>query len=385
MSKDEHATDGREIGRAHKVTEIGQAASGQRTPSRILLILPNWVGDLVLATPSLRVIRERYPDTYMTLLLRGHLEDILSGHHWADEIIRWPATVKGQSRPKRRQGFLGFAAELREKHYDWAVLLSNSFRAALLARLAGIRCRIGYDRDGRGLLLTDKLLPERYNGKYVPVPMTRYYNAIARYLGCRTCSDRPELYTTPQEEATVDGLFTAASVSEGQRVVVLNPGSSFGPAKRWLTEGFAEVADRLIEEKNAVVFVACGPKETDTARQVADRMRRLCTVLDKPVLPLGPTKALIRRAGLLITNDTGPRHFGNAFGVPTITIFGPTHQQWTVTDSPNERAIQVPVDCGPCMKRKCPLDHRCMSRVTGDMVMEAARELLGGRVPSATA
>ncbi len=383
MSKDEQPSDGREIGRAHKVTEIGQAASGQRVPSRILIILPNWVGDLVLATPSLRVIRERYPDTHMTLLLRAHLEEILSGHQWADEIIRWPATVKGQSRPKRRQGFLGFAAELRDKHYDWAVLFSNSFRAALLARLAGIRCRIGYDRDGRGLLLTDKLLPERYNGKYVPVPMTRYYNAIARYLGCRTCSDRPELYTAPQEEAEVDRLLAAAKISPGRPIVVLNPGSSFGPAKRWLTERFAEVADRLVEENDAAVFVACGPKEIDTARQVAGRMQHGCVVLDKPVLPLGPTKALIRRADLLITNDTGPRHFGNAFGVPTVTIFGPTHQQWTATDSPNERAIQVPVDCGPCMKRKCPLDHRCMSRVTGEMVMQAARELLAKRTQSA--
>jgi heptosyltransferase-2 len=378
MLKDEQKDDGRDVGDSHKV-------SGQKAPSRILIVLPNWVGDLVLATPALRVIRERFADAHIAFLLRSNLADILSGGQWADETIHWPATTKGQSRPKRRQGFLGFAAELRDRRYDWAVLFSNSFRAALLARLAGIRSRIGYDRDGRGLLLTDKLLPERYNGKYVPVPMTRYYNAIARYLGCRNCSDQPELYTTPQEDAVVDGLFAAAGATQAKPVVVLNPGSSFGPAKRWLPERFAEVADRLIDEYGAVVFIACGPKEIGTAREVADRMRRSSTVLDKPVLPLGPTKALIRRAGLLITNDTGPRHFGIAFRVPTVTVFGPTHQQWTATNSPCERAIQVPVDCGPCMKRKCPLDHRCMSRVTGSMVMEAARELFSGRLHSTTA
>lgn len=356
--------------------EAAQAASGQRAPSRILIILPNWVGDLVLATPALRAIRERFAESHLDLLLRPHLEQILNGHRWADTVIRWPASGKGQSRPKRRQGFLGFAAALREQRYDWAVLFSNSFRAALLARLAGIRTRIGYDRDGRGLLLTDKLLPERYNGKYVPVPMTRYYNAIARYLGCRNCSNQPELYTSPQEEAEAGQVIAAAGVAAGQPIVVLNPGSSFGPAKRWLPERFAEVADRVIVEFGAAVFVACGPKEVDTARQVADCMRHRSTVLDNPVLPLGPTKALIRRAALLVTNDTGPRHFGNAFGVPTVTIFGPTHQQWTATDSPHERAIQVSVDCGPCMKRKCPLDHRCMTRVTADRVTDAARELL---------
>jgi len=385
MLNDEQRDDSREIGDSHKAAGIGESVSGQKAPSRMLVVLPNWVGDLVLATPALRIIRERFADTHIAFLLRSNLEDILSGGQWADETIRWPASTKGQSRPKRRQGFLGFAAELRERRYDWAVLFSNSFRAALLARLAGIRSRIGYDRDGRGLLLTDKLLPERYKGKYVPVPMTRYYNAIARYLGCRNCSDQPELYTTPQEEAVVDGLFTAAGVVQGKPVVVLNPGSSFGPAKRWLPERFAEVADGVVAEHGAAVFIACGPKEIDTARQVAARMRHPSTVLDKPVLPLGPTKALIRRAGLLITNDTGPRHFGIAFRVPTVTVFGPTHQEWTATDSPNERAIQVPVDCGPCMKRKCPLDHRCMSRVTGNMVMEAARELLSGRLHSTTA
>ncbi|HRR85995.1 MAG TPA: lipopolysaccharide heptosyltransferase II [Phycisphaerae bacterium] len=378
MSNDQPINYSQQTGDSHEV-------STQKAPSRILIVLPNWVGDLVLATPALRVMRERFRDTHIAFLLRSHLEDILSGGQWADEIIHWPATTKGQSRPKRRQGFLGFAAEMRDRRFDWAVLFSNSFRAALLARLAGIRSRIGYDRDGRGLLLTDRLLPERYNGKYVPIPMTRYYNAIARYLGCRNCSDHPELYTTPEEEAVVDGLFAAAGVTQGRPVVVLNPGSSFGPAKRWLPERFAEVADRLVVEHGAAMFIACGPKEIDTARQVAGHMRHSSTVLDKPVLPLGPTKALIRRAGLLITNDTGPRHFGIAFRVPTVTIFGPTHQQWTATNSSCERAIQVPVDCGPCMKRKCPLDHRCMRRVTGDMVVQAARELLSRRTqPVAT-
>jgi len=376
MAHDVHSGDGQKAGQALAGTEVGQAGSGLHAPSRILVVLPNWVGDLVLATPALRAIRERFGGSHLAFLLRGNLAEILDGHQWADEILRWPASGKGQSRPKRRQGFLGFAAALREQRYDWAVLFSNSFRAALLARLAGIRCRIGYDRDGRGLLLTDKLLPERYNGKYVPVPMVRYYNAIARYLGCRNCFDHPELYTTAEEEAQVDRVLAAARVSPDQPIVVLNPGSSFGPAKRWSTEGFAQVADRLVDAYQAAILVACGPKEIDTARQVAGRMRHPSTVLDKPVLPLGPTKALIRRASLLVTNDTGPRHFGNAFGVPTITVFGPTHQQWTATESPNERAIQVPVECGPCMKRKCPLDHRCMTRLTPEMVMDAARELL---------
>lgn len=348
-------------------------------PSRILIVLPNWVGDVVLATPALRALRDRYAEAHIAFLVKHHLSQIINGGDWMDEVIHWPT---GRSRPKRRRGFLGLAAALRERHFDWAALLTNSFRSALLARLAGIRRRVGYDRDGRGLLLTDKLLPERYSGKYVPIPMTRYYNAISRYLGCRKCPTHLELFTTPAEEAAAEETIAAAGVEPGQPIVVLNPGASFGPAKRWLPERFAEVGDRLIEQHNAAVFVSCGPKETDTARDVAGHMRHAVTVLDDPVMPLGPSKALIRRAQLLVTNDTGPRHFANALGTPVVTIFGPTDPAWTTTESSNERCLQVPVQCGPCMKRTCPLDRRCMMRITSEMVLERSAELLAARVSS---
>jgi len=347
------------------------------SPSRILVVLPNWVGDLVLATPALRALRNQFPDTHIAFLGKSGLSDVLSGGDWMDEVIHWPG---GKSRPKRRQGFLGLAAELRERRFDWAVLLINSFRSALLARLAGIRRRVGYDRDGRGLLLTDRLLPEKAKGKYVPVPMTRYYNAIARYLGCRDCLTKLELFTTDEDESVAAATIANAGIEAGQPMVVLNPGASFGPAKCWLPERFAEVGDRLVEEHGAAIVVSCGPKEVDIARGVAGRMRHKATVLDDPILKLAPLKALTRQASLLVTNDTGPRHFANAFGTPVVTVFGPTDPQWTATDSPNERSLMVRVDCGPCMKRACTLDHRCMKRINSDMVVKLATELLAERV-----
>lgn len=352
-------------------------------PARILVVLPKWVGDLVLTTPALRALRERFADAHVAFLVRSHLTEVLSGGDWMDEVIHWP-TRRGKSRPKRRQGFLGLAAKLRERRFDVAVLMANSFRSALLTRLAGIRRRVGYDRDGRGLLLTDKLLPERYNGKFVPVPMIRYYNAIARYLGCRACPTRPGLFTTPEEEAAVDEALNGAGLRPGQPIVVLNPGASFGTAKRWPPDQFARVADQLIERHDAAVFIPCGPKEIETAHAVASHMRGPVTVFDDPVMPLGPAKALIRRANLLVTNDTGPRHFANAFRTPVVTVFGPTDPQWTATDSENERTLMVSVHCGPCMKRTCPTDHRCMTRVSSEMVAAQAEELLAARMSSAT-
>lgn len=345
-------------------------------PSRILIVLPNWVGDLVMATPSLRAIRERFPRAQITGLLKAPMAEVLSGVNWLDDLTYWPA---GGSRPRRRQGFLGLAAELRERRFDVALLFTNSFRSALLTRLAGVQRRIGYDREGRGLLLTDKLLPHKFDGRYVPSPMVRYYNAIARYMGCRDVPEGPVLVTTPEQEQVAVAAIEAAGVGADQPLVVINPGASFGPAKCWLPERFAEVGDRLARECRAAVFVACGPNEVDVARQVASRMTEKVTVLDNPVMRLGPLKALIRRAGLLITNDTGPRHFGIAFGTPTVTIFGPTDPEWTRTDAPNEQSLMVSVDCGPCMKRVCPLDHRCMTRIAADKVFEVARSMLEGR------
>jgi heptosyltransferase-2 len=347
------------------------------------MVLPNWVGDLVLATSALRALRQHYAGRHITFVVKRHLMPVLSGGDWMDQVLCWPG--RDPSRPKRRQSFLGFAAELRDQQFDLAVLFTNSFRSALLARLAGIKRRVGYDRDGRGLLLTDKLLPQKADGKYIPVPMIRYYNAIARYLGCRECPELPELFTTPEDEQAAATALASAGVGPGQPYMVINPGASFGPAKCWLPERFAEVADRLAERQKLAVLISCGPREIEVARAVASRMRKPVTVLSNPVMPLGPSKALIRRASLLLTNDTGPRHFANSFGTPVVTVFGPTDPQWTTTAAANERSLMVKVDCGPCMKRKCPLDHRCMTRISADMALTQATELLESRAPAAAA
>lgn len=352
---------------------MGGTGNGCRPHRRILVVLPGWVGDLVLATPALRAMKARFPEARFTGLLKGPYRPILEGGDWFDELLAWPG---GGKRGDRHRAFLRLARELRARRFDWAVLMANSFRSALLARLAGIRRRIGYDRDGRGMLLTDRLLARRDDGRFVPVPMIRYYNAIARYLGCDRCPTQPELFTTDEQEREVTELLAARGVRAGQPIVVINPAAAFGPAKCWLPDRFAQVADQLIEGQGAAVFIVGGPNEVGVVRAVGRSMQRAGHVMADPVLKLGPLKALIRRASLLVTNDTGPRHFANAFGTPVVTVFGPTDQRWTLTDAPHEVSLQVPVDCGPCMKRECPLDHRCMKGIEVAEVLESGRSLL---------
>jgi heptosyltransferase-2 len=254
--------------------------------------------------------------------------------------------------------------------------------------MAGIDRVVGYERDGRGLLLTDKLLPAKERGKYVPTPIVKYYLGIAGYLGSRSRESRLELFVTEQERAEANRIFEKAGLEAGLcrparsgkgPLVIVNPGAQYGDAKCWLPENFAKVGDRLIEERGATVMISGSPRERRILEAVHSHMKHAAVDLPSKGLTLGALKEIVRRCDLMITNDTGPRHMAAAFGVPVVTVFGPTHPEWTEIDFAMERKVAVKVFCGPCQKKVCPLDHRCMTRVTPAMVGQTAGELLGHR------
>lgn len=376
----------------------------EKDPNTILIVLPTWVGDFVMATPALRAIRERFASTHITFLLEANLLDLAHGGPWMDECVAWPP--KGKRSVFSRE-YREFVAGLRRRRFDCAILLSNSFRSALLARLIGAKRRVGYDRDGRSWLLTDRIpvtnrrtgpppgrrpslsttVPVRMGthipgrlGQYHPMPLVDYYADLAEAIGCPRPGDKLELFSTPESErALADRLSKHSRTTPPNMspMVVLSPGSKFGASKCWAPERFAEAADRLIEEHEATVLITCGPGEEGIATGISSAMKRPAKLLIDPLLTLDELKALIRRCDLLICNDAGPRHIAKAFDVPLVTVFGPTHPDWTATNYPDERIVRVDVDCGPCQQRICPLGHhRCMEAVSVDMVVAAARQLL---------
>ncbi len=158
---------------------------------------------------------------------------------------------------------------------------------------------------------------------------------------------------------------------------MLNPGAKYGAAKLWPAEKFAAVGDRLIDERGATILVSGSPAERKIIAEVIGHMRRPAADLSATGLSLGGLKDVIRRCDLMVTNDTGPRHVAAAMDVPVVTIFGPTHPEWTEIYYAKERQVAVKVFCGPCQKKTCPLDHRCMTRVTPAIVFERSVELLG--------
>jgi heptosyltransferase-2 len=345
---------------------------------RLLVVIPNWVGDVVLATPVLAALRTHFQRSRITYLLREHFAEIVAGGNWNDDLVFWPQrkSVVDERRTLR------LARRLRGMGFDLALLLANSFRSALVARLARIPRRVGYARDGRGWLLTDRLRPLKRDGELVPSPVLPYYIQLAERVGCEVTDRKLRLGITPQQEQKGADLARHHRVGNGRPYAIINPGAAFGAAKCWLPERFAAVCDRLNEDCRLRPVIVGAPNEVPLMRKIAELAETDVICCAEPGTTLGSLKPLVRDASLLICNDTGPRHYGAAFDVPTVTIFGPTHQEWTNTDYAGEIKLQVPVECGPCQLPECPIDLRCMTSVSVEMVMQAVRTLLD-RKPAA--
>jgi heptosyltransferase-2 len=348
-----------------------------RDPQTILIALPNWVGDVVMATPALAAIRARFPRAAITGLIRQGIRGLIESCPWVDDWEVWPAkNARG-----RQGGTFQVAFRLRRRRMEWALLMTNSFRSALVARLAGIPRRIGYDRDGRGWLLTDRIPVQRdAAGRIARTRMVNYYGELAVALGCDRPGDRLMLHTRPEDDAVISARLEAAGLAGHRPIVVMTPGASFGPAKCWPADRFAAVCDRLVDECGARVVLTYGPGEESVARRAIEAMRHRPLVMEDPAITLSQLKSLIRLSDLLLCNDTGPRHLAKAFDVPVVTVFGPTWPQWTDTDYRLERIVRIDVDCGPCQKPVCPLGHvKCMTEVGVEAVFDACRELLARR------
>ncbi len=336
-------------------------------PDRIYVRGPNWLGDVVMATPVLRSLRRRFPDARIALGLRRYAMPLLEGSPLVDELIEVPA--RGWAARFRQ------ARELRDRGFDLGILLTNSFGSALELFLARIPRRRGLVGDGRRLLLSEPVLPELAEGRRVPVPMTLFYLRVVAGLGVELDDPRYELPVSQADEAAAADFLESQRIGAGETLVGLNPGAKFGSSKLWLPERFAALADRLVAAGLRPILLG-GPGEEGLLAEIAG-LAASPPAGAGVVLPLGPLKALIRRLALLVTTDTGPRAMAQAFSVPTVVLMGPTHPGWTDLNNERARVLRVEVPCGPCHEKVCHLDHACMTGIGVDGVMEAALAALG--------
>ncbi|MCS7305972.1 MAG: lipopolysaccharide heptosyltransferase II [Thermoguttaceae bacterium] len=337
---------------------------------KVVIFLPNWVGDLTMATPTLRTLRRHFgPNAHLVGIIRPYLRGLLGGTSWLNEL--WSYQPKG-SDPTAR--FWAVVARLRRQRCDLAVLLTNSLRSGLMAALGGVRRRVGYDRDGRHWLLTDPVPLPRQGGRIRPMPMVEYYLGLADAIGCRRDSLCLELATRPEDEQSAESVWTQFGWQRAERPVVLNCSGAFGSSKLWPVEYFAQLAQRVVDQLGQKVLVFCGPSERQRARQIVQLAARenVVSMADQP-MDFGTAKAVLRRGRLMVSTDSGPRHIAAAFGVPVITLYGPLEPIWSW--NPTQRAVDLMVeqlDCLGCGRPKCPLGHHaCMRELSVDRVYEA--------------
>lgn len=345
------------------------------SPRRILLVMPTWVGDVVMATPFVDALFRRFPDAEITLLMNRHLFGVLEGSPWVGHCLFWPPRNKS---PEAKAQHKALVAELRARSFDLAVMLPNSLRSAWLCWRSGAKRRVGFNRDGRGLLLTDRLpVPNRRGRDYEPMPLVDYYAVLAQALGCDHPGDHLTLFTSVDDDSAVTRRLAQEGADPSAPLVVLCPGANFGASKCWDPGRFAAVADQLVVSHGVTIAISPGPGEEPLARAIAEAMQQPSLLLEAPCLTLAELKSLISRASLLLGNDTGPRHFGRAFDVPRVTVFGPTEARWTQTSHGKETIVRVDVPCGPCHQKVCPLEEQiCMTRVSVEMVANACRQML---------
>ena len=352
--------------------------------AKILVRAPNWVGDVVMATPAFRALREAHPRARIELVARPSALAILAGAPWFDGRIAYD----DRGRDRGFFGFLGLAWMCRREGYDLGVLFPNSFGSAFQMFLAGPPRRLGYDLEGRGLLLTDKIRPPMQKGfargpvkkaslRRVPAPMPLYYLELLERIGIPRRGTELALFVTDDEAAAGDAFLREHGVAADDLLIALNPGASYGPSKLWREDRFAEVGNALAERHGARILVLCGPGEEPIAAAIESRLGARAIGTSKRPLGLGALKAVMRRVDLLVTTDTGPRHFAVAFRKPVVCVMGPTDPIYTACNLERTIVEREDVDCGPCMLKVCPLDHRCMERIGSERVVAAAELLLG--------
>lgn len=328
------------------------------TPRNIIVRMPNWIGDLVMATPILFELRRAFPKASITAMCRKPISDLLKMDPAIDELFCFEKLANRFSRGDLRRDII---AKIQEGEFDTGILLTNSFSSAWWFWQGNVARRIGFPGHWRKWLLTDPV--ERPNQN---IHLVSLFKTLLAPLGIAPSDSSPQLYVTEKEVEESKELLYQRGCRKTKKLVGINPGAAYGTAKCWLPERFRELAIRLLKQDLYVVFFG----DASTASLV----KEICMGLPDSVINLAGVTSLrelvclIKDCNVLVTNDSGPMHIGAAFGVPLVALFGSTDDIATGPYGQAEGVIHKRVSCSPCFKRVCPIDFKCMKEITVDEV-----------------
>lgn len=337
---------------------------------KILVHCPSWVGDLVMATPALRAIRENNPASHIALLVRPQVRGVIEGLPFYDDIIDYDS--KSLHRTWKEKFFL--SRRLKKSGFSLALILPNSFSSAAVSFLAKIPVRIGFNTNARGFMLTRRIPPPAENGKNLPISMVERYLLICKELDYTISSHKTTLSFSPGTREAVNKLYHQREINQNKPLVTFIPGASFGASKCWPPEYFAQVGDCLTEKHGAQILIIPGPYEQEIACRIKSLMRHRPFTFAREIISLEYLKAIIRDSALVVTNDTGPRHFAVALNIPVVVIMGPTDPRYSSYGLEKTRLLREEVECSPCHLKVCPTDHRCMRNISAEKVLKACEE-----------
>ncbi len=340
----------------------------------VVVRAPNALGDLVMATGAFARLAAHYGRDRLSLVCLPAGVPLLQGNSWFRQILAYDR--KGKHRGL--SGSLAFARQLRHLQFDLGILLPNSLGSALQFVWGGVRQRVGYYKEGRSMFLQAGRKRDRdANGKFVPKYTGQYFMDLLDVVGIAPAPMVPSLPVTASEtEAALQAI--AQRDLQGGPLVVVAPGAAFGPSKLWGAARFAAVADALAAQ-GAKILLSFGPGEEATVEAVQSAgTRQYATGRG---LDLSTLKAVIQRAALVLTNDTGPRHMAVALRRPVVCIMGPNDPRYSALPEVEKgEVIREPVDCSPytwpCQLKECPIDHRCMQAITVERVIQACSKWL---------
>ncbi|MEA3280294.1 MAG: lipopolysaccharide heptosyltransferase II [Thermodesulfobacteriota bacterium] len=340
-----------------------------RNIKRLLIRSTNWIGDAVMTTPAIRAIRKNFPNAEISILAKPWVAPLFESSPYVDNLLIYDSAGKH----KGLAGKLRLARELKKYRFDAAILLQNAIEAAIIAFFAGIPCRIGYNTDARGFLLTH---PVPCTPQIKKIHQTGYYLGILQGVGLKTDGLELDLVVDKKYQKRSAEILEEHGISRKEMLVGINPSATFGPAKQWFPERYAALSDKIHEVFGARILLFGGPGDRELGARISRMMQHppvdLCGKTD-----LEEALALINMCNLFITNDSGLMHVAAALDVPLIAIFGSTNSVTTGPQSQRSKIVRVPIKCSPCLKPECPEGHlKCMDQIDVDMVFEAVRKIL---------
>ena len=337
---------------------------------RILVRGVNWVGDTVMTYPAVERLKGRFPRSHLAILVRENLVDLWKTVPYVDEVIPF----------QQKRGWNGVWGDLRlslllkKKGFDLAVIFPRSFRSAYPISLARIPIRLGYQDEGRSLLLTHKI---RRTGKILNAHRIHYYQNLIDTFGFDERVNPPRIFLREEDRDWATERLRDLHLLNGRPLIGMNPGATYGLAKCWYPDGFGELGRRLVQKRNASILLFGAEGERATAKGILDFIKEGVVDLTGKTSLL-QLAALLERCQVLVTNDTGTLHVATAVGTPVVAIFGPTNPGATGPWGEGHAVVKREVPCSPCLERVCPTDHACMRKIS----VEDVEKAVGNRLRS---